>query len=884
MSRRNLSLAGCCGAAWRRMVLGAMCMIPISMTCKATDYIDVGSKSNMVSNPGFEYSSTSGARPLQWSVHVPGSNTLGWSWSYVNDASLAHRGRRCLKFSNVYSRGNWADRLYTLSDPFSIDAASRYIFRVWYRTEGAGDGAVIIRVRYLDAAGSEIYSDQTGVESTAGAWRPADLFLHPADETARARAVQASVQVYFDHSPGTLWVDDIGVFKLEAAEIPAVYPFGRFCPPNLATNGGLPFFAPGAVSVRQADGAWWMVKNNGEPFYWNTVNAGEPSENMALTNYLWTVRRLTPQQYAADVAVRLRKDLLFNAGYKPDVAASTELATDWLNFSTEVSIPGSDWILKDAQGVLFGSSGHWFPDPFSPAWQSRVVAEAGTIDASFVGRSDAVGYWTDNEWVYGPMSDFFWSDNCKTALVAWLQGTLDVPAGFQLLHPYANVKDLNSAWSSAYHTYAYGSFEEVYGSDKPRVRAFDDPVSSNLLAFERVVFKTYADTVIGAVRRREDKLIGELAAQGRAGYRHMIMSCRVAFEGPGYAADALRRNMDVFRDFDVIAINAYPFYRNGADHYPRSYVEALRRTFYDTTGRPVLISEYGIAARDAGVPVARWHDRTVESQAERGAGYHNLSAVFANLPWVVGQSWFKWYNGYGVPEGKDPRNCGIVDDHDAYYAALTNRIVGTNLRLNSVRRRGDFTLSDIDWRPLALPVYEGVPPGMDVTQPSGNGATGTVSTVIRWAAADPDSPATIVLYASTNAATAANGVPIAEGLTAGVDTQFVWDVQSQPPGKYWIVASVDDGSGPPRWAQSLGPVVLDGMADEDSDGMPNSWELIHFGSKTGADPAADPDGDRMPNLEEFKNGTDPNAASGGKWPAPPTRMRVMTDSPDTGTH
>lgn len=46
--------------------------------------------------------------------------------------------------------------------------------------------------------------------------------------------------------------------------------------------------------------------------------------------------------------------------------------------------------------------------------------------------------------------------------------------------------------------------------------------------------------------------------------------------------------------------------------------------------------------------------------------------------------------------------------------------------------------------------------------------------------------------------------------------------------------------------------------DLDFDGMDDAWEVAQFGSVEAGDPAGDPDGDLYLNLEEFRNGTDPN--------------------------
>lgn len=49
-------------------------------------------------------------------------------------------------------------------------------------------------------------------------------------------------------------------------------------------------------------------------------------------------------------------------------------------------------------------------------------------------------------------------------------------------------------------------------------------------------------------------------------------------------------------------------------------------------------------------------------------------------------------------------------------------------------------------------------------------------------------------------------------------------------------------------------------AEEDGDGMPDSWEIEHGLMPTEpADAVEDADDDGYTNLEEFLNGTDPNA-------------------------
>ncbi|MFA7233171.1 MAG: LamG-like jellyroll fold domain-containing protein [Terrimicrobiaceae bacterium] len=67
-------------------------------------------------------------------------------------------------------------------------------------------------------------------------------------------------------------------------------------------------------------------------------------------------------------------------------------------------------------------------------------------------------------------------------------------------------------------------------------------------------------------------------------------------------------------------------------------------------------------------------------------------------------------------------------------------------------------------------------------------------------------------------------------------------------------------------------------SDIDGNGLPDRWEWEHFG-QTGIDPAADPDGDGLTNLQEYQQGSDPNDYYNGLAPT----LTITSGNNQTGS-
>ncbi|MHC4714392.1 MAG: putative Ig domain-containing protein, partial [Planctomycetota bacterium] len=100
------------------------------------------------------------------------------------------------------------------------------------------------------------------------------------------------------------------------------------------------------------------------------------------------------------------------------------------------------------------------------------------------------------------------------------------------------------------------------------------------------------------------------------------------------------------------------------------------------------------------------------------------------------------------------------------------------------------------------------------------------------------------------------GGALPDGLSLGRDTGTISGV-CFAPGTYDFTVKVWDMQMPNQYDAKLFQIVV-AAADSDADGLPDGWEMEHFGNLASG-PAGDNDGDGYFNITEYRNGTDPNA-------------------------
>ncbi|MGL1931974.1 MAG: hypothetical protein OCC45_09455 [Desulfotalea sp.] len=699
--------------------------------------LDLNLAENLIANNGFEKGLF---KPKNWSVIVPNKEReRDWSTAWSRDSENVHSGKRSLEIANVYNGVNsdsaWEDRVIVQSEinDFGPNEGA-FVFSAWMKTLGIEFGEVIFKIKYyndksepLNMKGYKWDSLYVDIPSNGNWHRESFLVFPPHWDKSEKRMASSlpskfSISISLDHSAGTIYVDDLHLSAITLEDYKTHSPIYNFLRPTITTSKKKPSFKSQygkEFRVENKSGVWWLVAP-GKGAFWSQ------GVNFSPNPFVLENADISKRNYVRASQFRQTDELYFNQGWRKKNGSNnySSLYNNivWMNFSSEADIEedASKWVAKDRDGKYIAEYGHYFPDVFSPIWQDYAEKHANSLlnDGGWAIESkNTIGYWTDNEWAYGDLHDFIWGDASTLAFIDWLKGDnhlpsleklykakginqkVKVPQGFEIKNSYTDINELNKAWTSDFHSYKYQSFNEIKKRDRPYVRGHSDPVQSDLFAFERLLYKIYVDTVIGNIRRVEKSF----SIQKKERHKNLIFSNRFSVESMS-ALTELKRNMDLFEDFDVIAVNLYPNYNQLAVYYPYPYLKKIEDTFYKSTNKPLYISEFGLAAEDANscvkkpcMGVRRWRPNTVQNQYQRGWGYANIVSTFANLPYVIGANWFKWTDGYGKPLGSDVRNSGLVKDDDTFYSPMTDMVRSVNSEMQKIDRKSSFVLEDIDW-------------------------------------------------------------------------------------------------------------------------------------------------------------------------------------------
>ena len=411
-------------------------------------------------------------------------------------------------------------------------------------------------------------------------------------------------------------------------------------------------------TARAHSGRWFLTTPSGHPFFFRgiqTVNCFR--QNFGYSD--WARRAYaTERDWAADAV-----ELAWRLGYNGvGVAASARSAFDeaarrgMLNLEYVGCADAGPFLLNARGERLVGVC-----DPFDPAFRERLRAKLAAVAPDLNARPAVFGICVGNEahiegnFAERSSSGYVYSEACGAEFVRWLAERYD-----------GDVTLLDRAWFGGRTNEWFASFDEILarkpdplGGTQPPL---DDPEYVAAMAHLGRTASAAAGGAKGAMRDDFDAF----AVRTVEAYADAVLSLMREFF-PGkligsnrFLGGATEEMYRCWRGYDFIAVNTYPMMVRGDAVFTDRQMEALRLA-HRATGRPVLLTEWGVQALDVRMQSPSAQLRT---QAERGRGYGKaLRQIVENLPFVAGVVDFGFQN-LADSEGQ---GWGLVDNEGRPY-------------------------------------------------------------------------------------------------------------------------------------------------------------------------------------------------------------------------
>lgn len=425
-----------------------------------------------------------------------------------------------------------------------------------------------------------------------------------------------------------------------------------------------PRIIPGAWSARDLGPRWSLVDPSGAPFF---LLAAQTDMILPRWAYRYSKHIYNTWENEADWAVHDVK-VMHRLGFN---SLAVSLHPAHYQYAESLGMPSFrnlDISMRTGGPKLLSAGGKpsKMPDPFDPAWRANLAGFLEKTAAEW--KDDAViGVFVDNEidldgaLHYASITGDVFSDAAGRKFIEWLRAR------------YQTIDDLNRAWfggnAAAAQAKRPGSFEDILVKKiaPPREKskglnhtrqsptAGTSAMERDYYDFAMVIVKEFADHVLAEVRRT---MPGKLVGSNR-------------FMG-GATAEVLA----AWKDYDIIAWNAYPMDRWDTGEYTDIQLQRMKLA-HEITGKPLIITEFGIQALDSGIPSPT---AKLATQKRRGEEYGKiLDQLLAECPFIVGLIPFGWMDS---TEG-ERANWGMVGPDGQPYHGYLEGMADAHRKLNS---------------------------------------------------------------------------------------------------------------------------------------------------------------------------------------------------------
>ncbi|HEX2476101.1 MAG TPA: hypothetical protein VHK01_15225 [Lacipirellulaceae bacterium] len=391
-------------------------------------------------------------------------------------------------------------------------------------------------------------------------------------------------------------------------------------------------FSPnvGRCTVRNDASGWWLVAPDGSTFFSLGVcmfNQGTDIHQYEAAKPSYAALRHydTPDAWAEASLGRLKSWGFTTVG-------------GWSDFTTVRRAAGNDWWLTPVLHMGSTSGAPWFD-----MWDEKVIRRIEEVAVQNIGPTRAdprvIGYYSDNE--LGWWNAILW------------KMTLEQPASSgQRQRLVRMVREIYADdWDSLtrdFEPQGAANWDELQQSGMLWLRPGSDGIRT-IRNYLSLAADRYYQLMHDTLQKVEPSA--------------MYLGDR--YQSFYYPEVALASRAYV----DIASTNLNASWNDG------TFINAYLDTLHELTGKPLLVSEFYMAAEEnhSGNKNSVGGFPEVATQAERAAALTNTLRELVRRPYVVGADWFQYYDE--APHGRkldgEDYNFGLVDIHDRPYEHVT---------------------------------------------------------------------------------------------------------------------------------------------------------------------------------------------------------------------
>lgn len=399
--------------------------------------------------------------------------------------------------------------------------------------------------------------------------------------------------------------------------------------------------------VKKINGAWWFITPEGHPF----VSKG-------VTDVNWLGATLSQDAFHEIMIRKYGNETAWTqAAHARMLEWGFNTAGPWSSHSMTPLVPHSNVILDSAAHAPRHPNS-LVTDYWSPEFAAHAAATAQTRAAPHAEDKNLMGYFLDNELVWG--ADHFLTN--KTLLQLYVEFPSNAPGRSEALRfvraAAGDLHEFNAAWGTS-----ITGWDQLESLSSKNIHPKTPKATAVTQDFAVAAFHQYAKIAIAGLRGVDP--------------HHLLLGCRFHV----YPGDALVRAAAEY--FDVISMASY------AEMPPVKEIDAI----CNEVDKPFFIEEWSFKSRGTGLLNIQMYAPVVPNQHARALAYDAFVEAFMRRPYAIGYHWYKWMDNPwpGISDIIRGDNFGLMNYRDEPYEPFVVHVREVNRRVETWHTQGIVT-------------------------------------------------------------------------------------------------------------------------------------------------------------------------------------------------